>query len=123
MRIEQENHRCMNTFTQDHKYRTSNQPLPDKNKIFKYKNIKNAGKPEQIKEKDIFDTGDGSKPKKKKEFHKMRDGTIMSGKKHKANSKVLKRGKPTTSGIVKKDIFDPNESIGNHNKKTKLKSY
>ena len=43
----------------------------------------------------------------------MRDGTIMSGKTHNKNSKVMK----------KKDIFDPNESIGNHNKKTKLKSY
>lgn len=113
MRIEQENFRCMNTFTNSNKHRTSNQPLPDQNKIFKYKNIKNAGKPAQIKEKDIFDTGDNSKPIKKKEFHKMRDGSIMSGKKHKENSKVMK----------KKDIFDPNESIGNHNKKTKLKSY
>ena len=113
MRIEQENFRCMNTFTHSNRHRTSQQPLPDQNKIFKYKKIKNAGKPEQIKEKDIFDTGDGLKPKKKKEFHKMRDGTIMSGKKHNKNSKVMK----------KKDIFDPNESIGNHNKKTKLKSY
>ena len=111
MRIEQENFRCMNTFTHSNRHRTSQQPLPDQNKIFKYKKIKNAGKPEQIKEKDIFDTGDGLKPKKKKEFHKMRDGTIMSGKKHNKNSKVMK----------KKDIFDPNESIGNHNKKTKLK--
>ena len=57
MRIEQENFRCMSTFTNSNKHRTSNQPLPDQNKIFKYKNIKNAGKPEQIKEKDIFDTG------------------------------------------------------------------
>ena len=113
MRIDQENFRCMTTFTNSNKHRTSNQPLPDQNKIFKYKKVKNAGKPEQIKEKDIFDTGDGLKKKKKKEYHRMRDGRIMAGKKHKANSKVLK----------KKDIFDPNESIGNHNKKTKLKSY
>ena len=54
MRIEQEQHKCMSTFTNSNKHRVSNQPLPDQNKIFKYKNIKNAGKPATNKRKRYF---------------------------------------------------------------------
>jgi hypothetical protein len=96
MSIEKDQFKCMNTFTHDNRFRTSDQPLPDQNKIFKYKNIKNAGKPKQLLEKEIFEFDD--KPKQ---------------------SKPKSKSKPKTN---KKDIFDPNESIGNHNK-IKLKNY
>ena len=112
MKIYKEQFKCMNTFTHDNKFRTSDQPLPDQDKIFKFKKVKNAGKPEPLKEKEIFQF-DNSKLKKKKPIHKMRDGRIMSGKTHTKNSKKLN----------KKDVLDPNETIGNHNKKIKLKSY
>ena len=95
MDIEKEQFKCMNTFTHDNKFRTSDQPLPDQNKIFKYKNIKNAGKPKQVLEKEIFEFQDNPKPKPKT------------------------KPKPK---VNKKDVFDPNESIGNHNK-IKLKNY
>ena len=55
MTIEKNQFKCMNTFTHDNRFRTSNQPLPDQNKIFEHKNIKNAGKPKQVVEKDIFE--------------------------------------------------------------------
>ena len=99
MDIEKEQFKCMNTFTHDNKFRTSDQPLPDQNKIFKYKNIKNAGKPKQLSEKEIFqfDT-EGAKPKQSKPKSKPKIKT------------------------TKKDIFEPNETIGNHNK-IKLKVY
>ena len=95
MSIEKEQFKCMNTFTHDNRFRTSDQPLPDQNKIFKYKNIKNAGKPKQLSEKEIFQFEE--KPKQSKPISNKRS----SKPKIKTN---------------KKDIFDPNESIGNHNK-------
>tara|TARA_R110000824_G_scaffold217332_1_gene403840 strand:- start:261 stop:554 length:294 start_codon:yes stop_codon:yes gene_type:complete len=97
MDIEKEQFKCMNTFTHDNKFRTSDQPLPDQNKIFKYKNIKNAGKPKQVLEKEIFEFDKQTKPK--------------------PQSKTKSKPK-----VNKKDVFDPNESIGNHNK-IKLKNY
>tara|TARA_R110000737_G_scaffold315951_1_gene326085 strand:- start:86 stop:385 length:300 start_codon:yes stop_codon:yes gene_type:complete len=99
MSIEKSQFKCMNTFTHDNRFRTSNQPLPDQNKIFEHKNIKNAGKPKQVVEKDIFEFDE--KPKKPKI-----------------------KTKPTKQNInsKKKDIFDTNETIGNHNK-IKLKNY
>tara|TARA_R110000764_G_scaffold65183_2_gene136698 strand:- start:3230 stop:3523 length:294 start_codon:yes stop_codon:yes gene_type:complete len=97
MTIEKNQFKCMNTFTHDNRFRTSNQPLPDQNKIFEHKNIKNAGKPKQVVEKDIFEFEE--KPKTK------------------IKPKTKPKPKPK-----KKDIFDPNESIGNHNK-IKLKKY
>ena len=97
MNIEKEQFKCMNTFTHDNKFRTSDQPLPDQNKIFKYKNIKNAGKPKQVLEKEIFEFDKQTKPK----------------------PQAKTKPKPK---VNKKDVFDPNESIGNHNK-IKLKNY
>ena len=97
MDIEKEQFKCMNTFTHDNKFRTSDQPLPDQNKIFKYKNIKNAGKPKQLLEKEIFEFDNKPKPK----------------------PQAKTKPKPK---VNKKDVFDPNESIGNHNK-IKLKNY
>ncbi len=97
MDIEKEQFKCMNTFTHDNKFRTSDQPLPDQNKIFKYKNIKNAGKPKQLLEKEIFEFDTKPKPK----------------------PQAKTKPKPK---VNKKDVFDPNESIGNHNK-IKLKNY
>tara|TARA_R110000796_G_scaffold91016_4_gene195118 strand:- start:230 stop:538 length:309 start_codon:yes stop_codon:yes gene_type:complete len=102
MSIEKNQFKCMNTFTHNNRFRTSNQPLPDQNKIFEHKNIKNAGKPKQIVEKDIFEFEESKNPKDKQ------------SKKPKTKAKA--KPKP------KKDIFDPNESIGNHNK-VKLKNY
>tara|TARA_R110000822_G_C15169792_1_gene479140 strand:+ start:464 stop:763 length:300 start_codon:yes stop_codon:yes gene_type:complete len=99
MSIEKNQFKCMNTFTHNNRFRTSNQPLPDQNKIFEHKNIKNAGKPKQIVEKDIFEFEESKNPKDKQ-------------------SKTKSKPKPKP----KKDIFDPNESIGNHNK-VKLKNY
>ena len=88
MDIENSQFKCMNTFTHDNRFRTSKQPLPDQNKIFEHKNIKNAGKHKEEK--------NTTKPKTK--------------------PKPKPKPKPT------KDIFDVNESIGNHNK-IKLKKY
>ena len=102
MSIEKDQFKCMNTFTHDNRFRTSKQPLPDQNKIFEHKNIKNAGKPKEVKEKDIFDMR-SSKDEEKKS-------------KPKTKPKIKPKPKPT------KDIFDVNESIGNHNK-IKLKKY
>jgi hypothetical protein len=99
MDIENSQFKCMNTFTHDNRFRTSKQPLPDQNKIFEHKNIKNAGKPKEVKEKDIFEFKDEEKKSKPK-----------------SKPKPKPKPKPT------KDIFDPNESIGNHNK-IKLKNY
>ncbi len=104
MSIEKNQFKCMNTFTHNNRFRTSNQPLPDQNKIFEHKNIKNAGKPKQIVEKDIFEFEESKKPKDKQ------------SKNPKTKTKPKPKPKP------KKDIFDPNESIGNHNK-VKLKNY
>ena len=97
MSIEKDQFKCMNTFTHDNRFRTSDQPLPDQNKIFKYKNIKNAGKPKQLSEKEIFQFEEQPKPQSKP------------------------KSKPKIK-TTKKDIFEPNESIGNHNK-IKLKVY
>ena len=99
MSIEKDQFKCMNTFTHDNRFRTSDQPLPDQNKIFKYKNIKNAGKPKQLSEKEIFEFQEQPKPQSKP---------------------ISKASKPKQT--TKKDIFEPNESIGNHNK-IKLKVY
>tara|TARA_R110000764_G_scaffold16766_2_gene46554 strand:+ start:1723 stop:2031 length:309 start_codon:yes stop_codon:yes gene_type:complete len=102
MDIENSQFKCMNTFTHDNRFRTSKQPLPDQNKIFEHKNIKNAGKPKEVKEKDIFDMR-SSKDKENKS---------------KPKAVKIKKIKPKPT----KDIFDVNESIGNHNK-IKLKKY
>tara|TARA_R110001632_G_scaffold109943_4_gene220314 strand:- start:1726 stop:2061 length:336 start_codon:yes stop_codon:yes gene_type:complete len=111
MDIEKSQFKCMNTFTHNNRFRTSKQPLPDQNKIFQHKNIKNAGKPKEVKEKDIFDFKDDKHSSNDKHSSK-----FLQNEEKKSKPKAKAKVKPT------KDIFDVNESIGNHNK-IKLKNY
>tara|TARA_R110000772_G_scaffold109568_1_gene212826 strand:- start:415 stop:699 length:285 start_codon:yes stop_codon:yes gene_type:complete len=80
------------------KARLPNQELPEQNKIFKYKTIQNAGKAKPLTEKDIFEFDD--KPIKK---------TVKT--------------KPKVKVAKSKDIFEPSESIGTHNKANFKKKY
>ncbi len=86
--IEKENVRCMNVYNLPMrlKGREPNTPSPDQDKIFRNKNIKNAGKKKPDKEKDIFMFP------------------------NQPNKKVKKKPKPSKQ---EKNLFDINEPVGN----------
>tara|TARA_Y100001938_G_C7960132_1_gene363854 strand:+ start:239 stop:532 length:294 start_codon:yes stop_codon:yes gene_type:complete len=92
--LKHENKICGNQLGVPLRYsqRLVNAPLPEKESIFKLKKVKNAGLPELIREKDIFQFQKISSVKPKK-IIKLNKNDKLAPKKARPNKKTIKMKK------------------------------